>query len=387
MPTEITDKLNRVLDFLETNIDENHCREVEKRHLDALSFKAGAVLPLSFSYFPKKSDRLPFMEAFNNSEAMLYNELHVENGFGHVVNSVKIKDDYPLHIRCNYGIILSHCIAGGAYKLNENDPPWAIPMDCSIAEYRRKWEDKDYDIKNNDLIKKVCETYQYMANRLSKYPKCSRNIRLSHPDMQGLFGIAQMLFGDTFFLEMYDNPEDVHWLMGRITGAFIELFNIMDGLVNNYTAGKEAIYIHGGIYPGRVLLKNDTATAMISEEHYAEFCRPYDEKIAKTLGNVCIHYCGITPPFLNKVMKMPGLSGLNLGNPSMQDVDAMIRDWNSCGIPFITWGNNEVPQFLWESLHGRELTGLTLSCIAENVSVSGEIIKRYREKGLKALAV
>ena len=386
MPTKKTDRLNRVLDFLETHIDENHCHEVEQRHLDALNFKTGAVLPLSFSYLPKKTELLPFIEAFYDPEAMLYNQLHVERSFGHVVNSVKIKDDYPLHIRSNHGVIISHSIAGGAYTLSENTSPWAVPMDCTIGEYRRKWENRDYDIKNNELIKRVCETYQYMAGRLSEYPKCSRTIRLSHPDMQGPFSIAQLLFGSNFFLEMYDNPEDVHWLLARITDAFIELFNIMDTLVNNYSAGKEAVYIHGGIYPGKVLIKNDTSVAMISGEDYAEFCRPYDEKIAKALGGTCIHYCGRTPPFLSKVMKMPGLAGVNLGDPAMQDVDAMLNDWNSCGIPFISWGNKEPPGFLWESLHGRVLTGLTLSCAVENVSVSEEIIKGYREKGLAALA-
>ncbi|MDR1318163.1 MAG: hypothetical protein LBJ90_00940, partial [Treponema sp.] len=318
------------------------------------------------------------------SESMLHNELI--KSFGSVLGSVKVKDDFPLHIRSNHGVVLMHSVIGGEYKLNEGENPWAAPPEYGLDEYRRRWENKPYEIKSNELVQRVCDDYRYFADRLSEYPKCRRNIRLSHPDMQGPFSTAQSLFGEDFFCELYDNPEDVHWLLGRITEAYIDLFNLVDPLVNNYTQDHEAVYIHGGIYPGRALLKNDTATAMISEEHYAEFCKPYDEMVSRALGNVSIHYCGRSRPFHGKVIYIPGLAGLNLGNPEMQDMDIFLKDWNSRKVSVVCWGMNNGPEFLWLSLGNRKVTGFTLCCDIENIEKASELIKRYREIGLKALA-
>jgi hypothetical protein len=380
---EKSDAVNRMLDFLEENIDEDHCRAVEKKHLEALFFKPGAELPLSFFIVPKERLR-PNIEMLNNPEAMLHNELI--KSFGSVINSVRIKDDYPLHIRSNHGVVLCHCMAGGAYKTTENETPWALPLEETIEEYRRKWEGKPYDIKNNELIKRVCETYRYMAQRLSEYPVCKRTIRLTHPDMQGIFDIAQSLFGERFFYELYDNPEDVHWLLKRITDGYIELFKLFDGLVNNYTENREAVYIHGGIYPGRVLLKNDTATAMLSESHYDEFCRTYDKKIAEALGNICIHYCGKSQDFHYRVIGMDALRGLNFGNPEMQNVEDFLRRWNTRHVAAVCWGMNRGPEFLYHSLGSRTVTGFTLCCNTNDAARAAELIKRYRETGVRALA-
>jgi hypothetical protein len=45
------DSMDRILDFLEENIDEEHCEETERLHLAALNFKQNAIPPLRA--FPK----------------------------------------------------------------------------------------------------------------------------------------------------------------------------------------------------------------------------------------------------------------------------------------------------------------------------------------------
>ncbi|MDR0718887.1 MAG: hypothetical protein LBF78_04565 [Treponema sp.] len=379
------ESVNRILDFLEENIDENHCEETEKKHLDALFFKQGATPPLSVYCKPEEAEMLSNISAFNNPEVMLHNELLRSETFGNVVNSVRIKDDYPLHIRSNHGLATTLSSVGGIYQLNENATPWAIPLEESLRDYRRKWENKPYDIGNNEVVRKVCDTYCYMKERLAEYPKCSRRIRLTHPDMQGPFNTAQSLFGSNFFMELYDNTEDIHWLLDRVTDAYIELFYITDPLVNNYTADKRALYIHGAIYPGRVLLKNDTATAMLSEEHYLEFCRPYDEKITKTLGKASLHYCGRSQPFHSRVIMMPELQGLNFGDPQMQDIDAFMAEWNARGVAAVCWGYHQPPEFLPATLLGRSTAGFTLCCTINDIKSASEYVKRYRETGLEGL--
>ena len=379
------DSVDRILESLEKEIDENHCEETERLHLDALHFKTGSVPPLSIYCRPEESEMLSNVDAFYNPEAMLNNELLRSETFGNVVNSVKIKDDYPLHIRSNHGLATTLSSVGGVYQLNENATPWAIPLEESLQDYRRKWENKPYDIRNNEMVQRVCDTYCYMKERLAEYPKCSRRIRLSHPDMQGIFATAQNLFGENLFLELYDNPEDVQWLLDRITDAYIELFHILDPLLNNYTSDRSAIYIHGAIYPGHVLLKNDTATAMLAEQHYLEFCKSYDEKIVQSLGDVSIHYCGRSQPFHYKILMMPGLRGLNFGDPQMQDIDNFMSECNTRKVAAVCWGYHQPPEFLPASLKGFNVTGFTLCCTIDNIVEASEYVKRYREMGLEGL--
>jgi hypothetical protein len=379
------DSVTRMLEFLEKNIDEAHCEEVEKRHLDALHFKPGAVLPLAIVTKPEE-ELLPRDEAFNNPEVTLHNELLESEPFlGNIMNSVYTKDDFPFHIRSSHGLALTHSILGGKYQVNQKALPWTLPLDIPIAEYRRQWEDKPYDTMENEVVKKVLETYSYFKERLAEYPKCRRRIKLSHPNLNDPFQAAQLLIGSDFFLELYDNPEDVHWLIKRVTETYIELFKMVDPLMDNQTSDKSALYIHGGIYPCRTILKNDTAVAMLSEEHYLEFSRPYYVMVAEALGEICIHYCGRSLPFHPGAMNMPGLKGLNYGDPQMQDIGTVINEWNKKQIAIVGWGHEHPPEFLYESLHGKNVTGFTLDCTMLDREKAAEYVKSYREKGIEGL--
>jgi hypothetical protein len=240
-------------------------------------------------------------------------------------------------------------------------------------------------MKKNGVLQNVLESYEYFKYRLSEYPKCGKHIKLSHPNLNAPFQAAQNLMGNIFFLELYENPDDVHWLVDHVTDRYLELFKIVDPLMNNKICDDKYIYFHGAIYPCRTLLRNDTQVAMISEEHYLEFVRPSDERVAKELGDVCLHYCGASKPFTNRVIGVPGLKGINYGDSQLQDLDAIIRDWNGKNIAIIGWGWQQPPEFLYNTLHGRNLTGFTLSCLLSDREKGREYIKRYRETGVEGL--
>lgn len=379
------ESVDRILDYLEENIDEEHRARVEKAHMDALFFKAGGHPPLSI-YCKPEGEMLSNVEAYYDPEVMLHNELLKSETFGNVVNSVKIKDDYPLHIRSNHGLGLTHSLYGGTFVLNEGQTPWAEPED-SLKEYRRKWEERPFDVEGCEMARRVRDTYQYYKERLSAYPKCSRWIKLTHPDMQGPLNSAQLLFGTDFFYELYENPEDVHWLLDKISHAYLDLYRYLDPYVNNHIVSGEdrAVYIHGAIYPGDILLKNDTATAMLSGDHYEEFCRPYDAYILKEAGTGSIHYCGASQPFHYDSVWVQGLKGLNFGDPQMQNVDGFLERWASRRVAAVCWGYHQPPGFLYNSLKGRDTSGFTLCCTIDNIQQAAETVKRYREEGLESL--
>ena len=379
------ESVDRILDYLEENIDERHCAAVEKAHMEALGFHRDVAVPLSV-YCRPEGEMMSNVEAFYNPEVMLYNELQKSETFGNVMNSVRIQDDYPLHIRSNHGLALTHSLYGGHFVLNEGETPWAEAKGC-LSEFYGKWREEPFDVEVNEMVRRVKDTYQYYNERLSDYPKCRKWIKLTHPDMQGPLNSAQSLFGTEFFYELYENPEEVHWLLDKIARTYVELYRYLDPYVNNHVEyeGERAVYIHGAIYPGEVLLKNDTATAMLSKEHYEEFCRPYDAWILEQLGGGSIHYCGASQPFHADAIRTPGLKGLNFGDPQMQDVDGFLEKWSSRKVAAVCWGYHQPPQFLYDTLRDREVTGFTLCCTIDDIGRAADAVKRYREEGLKSL--
>lgn len=82
------EKVDRLLGFLEENIDEKHCVEVLQRHMDAISGISGREAPLSV-YCKADHELYPITEAYNDPEKMLYNELVQAGEFGSVLNSAR----------------------------------------------------------------------------------------------------------------------------------------------------------------------------------------------------------------------------------------------------------------------------------------------------------
>lgn len=379
---ERLESVDRLLDWLEEHIDEAHCRLVEQKHVDTIAGRNTDALPLAV-YCPTADPLFSTREAFDDPEKMLYNELLQSGEFGNIRCSVYAKDDYPLQIRSNHGIALSHNLAGGAYTLPAGTtPPWADAYP-SLAAYRREWENKPYAM-DTGVPRKVFSTYRHYKDRLAEYPKCARTIRLSRPDMQSPFNIAQSLIGSELFYALYDSPDDVHWLLDRICNVYILFHLAIDPFVNDATRDGAHTYVMGAIFPGKALLKEDTAAANLSRAHILEFCRPYNLRVAEALGTCSLHYCGSSQPFHPEVFGMPALGAVNFGDPHRQDVAAVIRDWQEAGVAIVNWGYHRAPAFLAASLRGHDPRRFTLCASCENEEQAAEIVGQYRLHGLSA---
>ncbi len=379
---ERLEAVDRLLAWLEENIDETHCEGVEEAHLAALDGTGGDPPPLSV-FCPTAEPLYPTREAFDDPEKMLYNELLQSGEFGNLRCSVAAKDDYPLQIRSNHGIVISHNLVGGTYALpDDTTPPWAHACE-GLAAYRKEWENRPYRL-DAGVAKKVFATYRHFRDRLTDYPKCSRTVRLSRPDMQSPFNIAQSLIGADLFYELYDAPQDVHWILERITEIYIEFHRAIDAVVDDATADGKGTYVMGAIFPGKALLKEDTAAANLSREHILEFCRPYNLKVAEELGPCSLHYCGASQPFHPEVFGMGMLKAVNFGDPALQEMDTLLSQWRDKDVAIVNWGYHRPPAFLTASLQGRDPRRFTLcaSCDSEDEAV--RIVKQYRERSLGA---
>lgn len=373
------DKLFRLLDQIENMIDVEHVKKVEKLHVKALSYDDVDIIPIVITPESIIEEMCPYKEAYDDPAKMLYNELLLSCG-GSIKSSVMVKDHLPYNIRSNYGIGIIASLFGAVSKVVGNNMPWVDHIESKKELYRMIG--KGVPAFDTALGRKVTDTYSYFNSILKNYPKCKEVIRVTQPDMQGPFDIAHLLIGSDIFYDIYDDPEMIHSLLDLITETYIGFRNYIDKYLNDITTDKRAMYIHGGIYMGRVLLKDDTALINLSPEQYREFIYPYNKRIIDMFKG-SLHYCGKLSAGYDdmsfEIRNNENLGSVHYGNPEMQDLSKIIElnQKTKCGIAL--WGFNQKYEFLEGVFDHNIKTGLTLTCYVNDINTAVSKLDEYKK--------
>jgi len=133
-------ELDRLLKLLEDHVDLEHCLKVDERYSMALQYNDVDRPPLVIQAEFGKTLKLPspwnefkrygYREAFKSPVAMLQNML-----LDRVVPGVLLKDDSPLAIRNDHGIIQIASVLGGKWEIYEDNYPWPEHFE-SVEQYR-----------------------------------------------------------------------------------------------------------------------------------------------------------------------------------------------------------------------------------------------------------
>ena len=59
---------------------------------------------------------------------------------------------------------------------------------------------------------------------------------------------------------------------------------------------------------------------MLSPDIYQQFVLPHDARLLKEIGKGSIHFCGDGSHLIEKMLEIPDLCGLDLGQPHMMDI-------------------------------------------------------------------
>ena len=306
----------RYLEKLETALDLEHQAEAQERCRRVFAFQEVERLPEIRQGMAQAPDQdwpdWPYNDTFNDPEKMLLSQLR--GPFFHN----QLRDDAPLNIRSNYGTVILPSILGGSYQLTENSLPWAH----HLANRREVEELVDRGVPDlrAGLGGRCFETAAYYRRRLAPYPKLRSAIAIYHPDLQGPFDVAHLLWGHDIFLGLFDSPDLVHRLLALITEAYrayMRAWKAFIGEGNDWTTHWD-YYIRGGI-----MLRDDSAV-MLSTAHYEEFVKPYDQALLDEFGGG-IHFCGRGTPFVASMSQSRNLSSINCSQPELNDVPAIIR--------------------------------------------------------------
>jgi hypothetical protein len=188
----------------------------------------------------------------------------------------------------------------------------------------RELIDKGIPDLSTGLGSRCFETLDYYKTILSKYPILSKTVDIYHPDLQGPFDIAHLIWGHDIFLALYDCPELVQKLLFLITKTYSKWMN--KWLTKQPISG--SMTTHWDFYTkGTIMLRDDSAI-MLSAEHYNEFVKPYDQKLLDEFGG-CIHFCGRGNNFIKSMCTSKNLFAIHCSQPDLNDMDLLFKSAQS----------------------------------------------------------
>ncbi len=140
-------------------------------------------------------------------------------------------------------------------------------------------------------------------------------------DCQGPLTTAFQIVGyDNFCYWMMDDPERIKKLMSMVTEALIQWVQFQ-----KERAGQP---LNGCVYPlsvkvpdgfGGVWMSDDDSVIM-SADLYAEFVKPWNEKLLAAFGGGCIHYCGNSTQNIENYANTKGVTAIN--NFNIDNIEA-----------------------------------------------------------------
>jgi len=153
------------------------------------------------------------------------------------------------------------------------------------------------------------------------YFKAHADLPVVITDCQGPLTTALQIVGyDNFCYWMQDVPDLIHALMAKVTDALIAWVRFQKERAGQPQDGccyPLSIKVPDGF--GGVWMSDDDSVIM-SAGLYAEFVKPYNERLLKAFGGGCIHYCGNSTQNMESYANTEGVTAIN--NFAMDNLEA-----------------------------------------------------------------
>jgi hypothetical protein len=144
-----------------------------------------------------------------------------------------------------------------------------------------------------------------------------------HPDTQGVFDIAHLLYGQRLFYELAE-PEQAPWVE-ELLEISLDLYLKATVHVKSLLNEPAGVMLHGhgtsqGIYfPGAGTRMAEDTAILLSPRMIDRFILPTIRRAARPFGGAFVHFCGKHPALLERLCGMEEVRAIDLGNPEMYD--------------------------------------------------------------------
>lgn len=307
-------RLREALAWLGERIDPANLAAAERLQLAAWNYEAVERTPcLLLDLRPPEWPLFQYSETLDDPEKMLWNELL------QVYTGVRLRDDRMLTVRPHFGCGIVASLFGARIRRMGDAIPWVEPLDSSDAI--RCLVAGGVPDFSAGFGPRVIDTLRLYREYLADYPE----IRIFLCDTQGPLDTALLLWGAGLYEAMRDDPSLVHALLDLITETTIAFTRRQ-----KEAAGEAKDQIRHFWYrvPGGVRVVDDVAMNL-SPGMYAEFARPYNERILAAFGGGYMHYCGHLLKTQEQRLETRGLRGIEMGfdNPQRRAQYTLEEIW------------------------------------------------------------
>jgi hypothetical protein len=217
-------------------------------------------------------------------------------------------------VRPNLGVIFVPSVAGQGYELKTDQMPWpGEPLgwdeirDASLA-----------DVAKAELVQRAEAFYaihrEHGGTEIAPY----------HPDTQGVFDIAHLLYGDEIFTEMAGEPAEQARIL-ELLEISLDLYLRVTRRIKGILGEPAGSMIHGHGSPqgvhfpkGGARAAEDTAI-LLSPAMIQRFIMPFVERALAPFDGGFVHFCGLHRPLLEQLCACPWVRAIDLGNPEKYD--------------------------------------------------------------------
>jgi len=326
----MADLLDDCLADLQVRIDEAQ----EQRNLEAWQgfLEGRCAEPIFFPPRRRPAPARTKWPSININDALKDVDLMVLRELAMVSGQLADGGGSRLNVRCNYGTGILPSLFGCQLFVmaRETDTLPAVRPLPSVDDIRRVTE-AGLPALRGGLGGRVFDCATRVLELFGKYPLLGRHIVIYHPDMQGPIDTAEEIWGSGIFLAFYDEPELLRNFLEVITRTYVAFMRKWYGLIpppNGYST-------HWGLlHKGRLMIRNDSLMNL-SPQVYLEFVRPLDQRLFDEFGGGAIHFCGRGSHYIEAMSAMRGLSGIQMSQPHLNDMETVYRNTVDKGIKLL----------------------------------------------------
>jgi hypothetical protein len=215
------------------------------------------------------------------------------------------------------------------------------------------------DVKSGYALK-TFEAAEHLVNRLKDYPKISKYVHIYMPDTESPISVAEAILGNDLYYMFFDEPDFVKDLLKYITDVFLVYSKVWH---REFPPFSDKYRIDWGLlHKGHTLIRNDAAVN-ISGDLYEEFVAPNDARILKEMDGGIVHFCGRGDHFIDRLVKLNGLYGINMSQPDWNNMENIYQNTIDKGLEILGMPTPEVRRATaaGRELHGRVHCGASIA--------------------------
>ena len=238
----------------------------------------------------------------------------------------------PLAVRANYGVCISSAWFGCEVRMMDpemNALPTSLPLDD--RDRIRALVDAGVPEVTTGYGARVFAMGLIFARLARDYPRIARYVHVYHPDFQSPIDTCELVWGSDVLLALYEEPELAHEFLDLLTETYIEAVRKWSA-IHPFAFDLNAHWHL--LHKGNIMLRTDSGMNL-SPAMYDEFIRPYEHRCLDACGGGVIHFCGRGDHFIASMTSLRGLTGINMSQPHLNDMETIYRNTVDRGIPLL----------------------------------------------------